>query len=253
MSLPERPIPSKKPYALRNVCFDVPTLSLVLSGEKQVGEVTASAGQFVMVHRTAALDVTHRPDGTARYREHVITFRWELVIIARALLEPSVPRGVDERPVTVGPGSDLDEALGVLLALERKGAPHPADLDHRRVGVLLALARHGHRCFLHAPDPPLESRLRGQVVAEPHRPWNAAHLARELDTSASTLRRRLREAHTSVKGVMNEARLHQAVGLLQTGEQPLKEIATAAGYRALHRFREEFQQRFGEDPADLLP
>jgi AraC-like DNA-binding protein len=253
MSLPERPFPLKAAYALRNVCFDTPALTLVLSGQKQVGAVTASAGQFIMIHAPSSLDVAHRPDGGARYRERVIAFKWELIIIARSLLEPSVPRGVDERPVTTGPCEELDEALSVLLALERKGSPHPADLDHRKVGVLLALARHGHRCFLHAADPALETRLRALVVAEPHRPWTAAHLARELDTSASTLRRRMREAKKTVRDLMQEARLHHALTLLQTGEHPLKEIATAAGYRALHRFREEFEERFGSDPADVMP
>ena len=234
-------------YALRAVRFESPAIVIVLSGAKRLDGVRCEAGQFCVVHRARTADVENLPTDTAPYRGWAIPFRWELIDMARTLLAAPV-RSTDARPVTQGDRSTLEPELRALLAVEAGDA---ARQDHAVLGLMLALVRAGHRGFLDAREERFEARIRGLVAKEPARAWSSAMLERALHVSGATLRRRLAAEATSLRDVVTEARLHHALGLLQTRSLPLKSVAAQSGYRSVHAFSRQFEARFGVDPGTV--
>jgi AraC-like DNA-binding protein len=111
--------------------------------------------------------------------------------------------------------------------------------------LLLALARAGHNEFTHARDPSPAARARLLIAAEPARDWKPADLEAGFAISSATLRRRLQEAHSSFRILLQAARLRLALQLLQTRRQPLKSTAAACGYSSLASFSRAFTLRFG--------
>ena len=70
--------------------------------------------------------------------------------------------------------------------------------------------------------------------------------------SARTLHRRLGEAGTSYRGLLDEVRHMHALRYLEQGEKGLGEIATALGFSDPSAFRKAFRRWTGARPADYL-
>jgi AraC-like DNA-binding protein len=197
-----------------------------------------------MLHTAGRRDVENLPGVGVPYRGWAIPFAWRLVDLARQLLVGS-PLKVAGPSDTTGPVSAVEASLAHLLTLEPRDTE--ADRDHRALGVLLALARHGHTRFLDASDPRLEAQIRELVGREPARSWSSARLERLLGLSGATIRRRLAASRTSLREVVREARLQHGLWLLQTRRLPLKSVAFASGYRSVTSFSRNFTARYGVD------
>jgi AraC-like DNA-binding protein len=75
-------------------------------------------------------------------------------------------------------------------------------------------------------------------------------LARYLNTSNRTLRRRLKEEGTSYKDLVSSIQKKKAINLLQTTFLSIGEIATEMGYKDLANFYRAFKHWTGKNPGD---
>lgn len=167
--------------------------------------------------------------------------------MARGLLHGA--RQTQGAAVSVGKLPAVMEAL--LAYIGDADTTDTALRNYRLLGILLALSRAGHCQFLSAHDPSLSARIRLTVSADPAREWTSAHFEDEFCISGATLRRRLVAEATSLRALIQEARLHSALVQLQVTRKPVKAVAQDHGYRSIPSFRRNFAERFGIDPADV--
>lgn len=238
-------------YRLHAVSCDIPLLMIPLSGKKRFhalgGTWECATGQFLMTHFAMQADIENIPDGAAPYRAWALPFPWEVVNMARGLLTGAVP-GQDDA-VSVG---ELPVVMEALLAyIGDADTTDTALRNYRLLGILLVLSRAGHSQFLSAHDPSLSARIRLAVSADPAREWASAHFEEEFCISGATLRRRLVAEATSLRALIQEARLHSALVQLQVTRKPVKAVALDHGYRSIPSFRRNFTERFGIDPAEV--
>jgi AraC-like DNA-binding protein len=238
-------------YRLHAVACDVPLLMIPLAGMKRLHALgrtwECAAGQFLMTHFAMQADIENIPDGVAPYRAWVIPFPWDVVSIVRGLLSGAVPP--QGEAVSVG---ELPVVLDALQDYITDADTTDAALrNYRLLGILLALSRAGHCQFLAAHDPSLSARIRLAVSADPSREWTSTHFEEEFFISGATLRRRLVAEGTSLRVLIQEARLHSALVQLQVTRKPVKVVALDHGYRSIPSFRRNFTERFGIDPAKV--
>lgn len=238
-------------YRLHAVAIDMPMLMIPLAGTKRLHAAgknwTCPAGQFLMVHGTMRGDVENIPAGVEPYRAWVLAFPWAVVELARGLLAGRTGNG--DEMAGVGKLGNIEEAL--LAYLGDAATPDAALRNYRLLGVLLALFGAGHGAFVLARDPSLSARIRVAVCGDPAREWLSAHFEQMFFLSGATLRRRLAAEGTSLRELVREARLHVALGMLQTTRAPLKSVVQACGYRSVASFRGNFTERFGLDPSEV--
>lgn len=238
-------------YCLRAVACDLPLLVVPLQGCKRLRQGDAwlecGPGQFLMLHQAQRLDLANLPAADGPYRALAIGFPWRLLEIARSLLSQHPPlRCTATGAVSFGLLAPLEPALRSYLACEPDDA---LAVDHAAIGLLLALVRAGHGAFLDARDPSLAARARLMIATAPARAWKSADLEEAFCISSATLRRRLQEEGSSFRSLLQEARLHHGLMLLQTGRQPIKAVAAACGYGSLSSFSHAFATRFGLEPS----
>lgn len=238
-------------YRLHAVACDIPLLMIPLSGMKRVhalgGTWECATGKFLMTHFAMQADIENIPDGAAPYRAWAIPFPWEVVSMARGLLSGAVP--TQGEAVSVG---ELPAVIEALLAyIVDADTTDMALRNYRLLGILLVLSRAGHSQFRSAHDPSLSARIRLAVSADPAREWVSAHFEEEFCISGATLRRRLVAEETSLRALIQEARLHSALVQLQVTRKPVKAVALDHGYRSIPSFRRNFVERFGIDPSEV--
>lgn len=224
----------------RALVGEVSAVLRVEEGEKSVraGPLAWTAGQGFLTLLPAgfAMDIENRPAAGGRYR-------------ATALLLPEdlpAPRGPFLGGARAVPGALA--AFDRALALHRTLAP-PAIRRHAAAEVLLWLAEAG--ITLPPPRERLADRLRRLVAADLSHDWTAAQVARALALSEASLRRHLAAEGESFAGLLAEARLARALGLLQSTDLPVATIAADVGYASASRFARRFRLRFGLPPASI--
>jgi AraC-like DNA-binding protein len=251
-TLPEHAtVVAQQHYRLHAVSCDLPLLIIPLQGHKRLrsGEqwLDCDPGEFLMLHHAQQVDIENLPASDAPYRALTISFSWRLLEVARSLLAMH-PAAASSPAVSIsqGPLTPLEPALAAYLTC---AADDPLAIDHASLGLLLGLARAGHNGFISAHDPSLAARTRLLIAADPARDWKSADLEARFAISSATLRRRLQEEQSNFRALLQEARLHHGLQLLQTRRQPLKSTAAACGYSSLASFSRAFAQRFGLEPS----
>lgn len=243
---------AQQSYRLHAVSCDLPLLIVPVSGTKKLHTAgkhwTCRPGQFLMMHRAMLADIENVPDAHTPYRAWVLPFNWEVVELARKLLPPQPHAREDAAPVSVG---DIAMLGAALLAYSEDGQTDTTLRDYRLLGVLLALHRAGHGQFLQAQDPSLSARIRLAVAEAPAQDWQSARFEAMFGLSGATLRRRLSAEGTTLRTVLQDARLHAGLLRLQNTRKPVKAVAQDVGYRSLASFRRNFIERFGLDPAQV--
>ncbi len=242
---------------IRRVPVSEPSLVAVLQGRKEVhlaGRTERyAAGELLVLPATLAPDVVNVPDArTGLYRALVVPFPRPLTerfkrtfpeACARALPAPRSLR------VLAGPGVEL--ALAQLVECASSDPPpSQAQVEVRRLAVLLAVVEEGgcHLPLLPVSDSPVD-QLRAIIDLAPGHRWSLLDAARRLRLSEASLRRRLAAAGVRFRGLVEEARLAHALGLLQATRHPIGEISAACGYESPSRFAARFRRRFGLPPS----
>ena len=67
--------------------------------------------------------------------------------------------------------------------------------------------------------------------------------------SGPTLRRRLAGESTSLRAVIADARIAEALRLLMTSRLPVKAVAARVGYSSVASFSRQFTERYGTEPS----
>lgn len=240
-------------YRLQAVACDMPLLLVPLQGRKglRCGDVQldCGAGDFLLVHRALQFDVENTPDRDGPYRALALAFPWHVVELARSLLGPHAGAGSEPAHAASISVGALEAIVMPLRAYLEADAQDPLMTDYLALGLLVALARLGHRAFLMAHDPSTAARVRLMLAAAPAQDWKSAHVEQQLQMSSATLRRHLREEGTSFRALLLDVRLHAGLALLQTTRRPVKAVAGACGYRSVPSFSRAFARRFGVDPS----
>ena len=77
-------------------------------------------------------------------------------------------------------------------------------------------------------------------------------VARRLATSRRQLQRAFAEAgNTSFRTRLAEVRMQKALELLREGSLPVREVATAVGYRQAAQFAKTFRRHHGRPPSSI--
>ena len=100
-------------------------------------------------------------------------------------------------------------------------------------------------------DRLLVQRVRQVMRLQPGAAHNAESLAAQLNLSARTLHRQLREEGASLQRLKDEVREQLAREALQRTQRPIKQIAQLAGFRNEKSFIRAFQGWTGQGPGEF--
>ncbi len=100
-------------------------------------------------------------------------------------------------------------------------------------------------------DRLLVQQVRQALTAWPAQTQNAAGVANLLNISARTLHRQLKEEGASLQSLKDEVRFERAKDLLHRTGQPIKQVASAAGFRNEKSFTRAFRAWSGLSPGEF--
>jgi AraC-like DNA-binding protein len=244
-------------HRLRTVTMRDDLIGWVVSGEKRlIGagcagvDSTCRAGRVFLIARGTQWDVINDPAGHGRYVARVLSLSGDAV----ATFGEQHPQFVAIPPIQSCSGTPADAGFAdvferAALALTDDEVSN-AIRQHRVTEVLLVLAERG---LVFAPAGALGwiERVRRLVAQRAHADWTVERLASAFSVSASTLRRRLAEEGVAAADCVREVRMEVAIGLLQTSNLTVGEVAVRCGYESHSRFTAAFRERFGLTPSRL--
>jgi AraC-like DNA-binding protein len=99
-------------------------------------------------------------------------------------------------------------------------------------------------------DRLLVQRVRQTLAAHPQLSHNAEDLADQLNLSARTLHRQLKEEGASLQALKDEVRRTRAMELLHRTDRPIKQVADAAGFQNEKSFIRAFKGWTGVTPGE---
>ncbi len=238
---------------LSRVVVDQPTLIVVARGRKRLvngqGDWVLDTGGAVVLAAGQEFDVINTPTPDGDYRASWLVF--DAGVLARYGAErPNVPPVSDVLPLPrLGP--DFLDAYDRAVAAVVVGEDLPAAVAEQRLREVLAwLGLSGGRPVC-PPGGSVAARVRDLFAADPAHGWTAADAARHLAMSEATMRRRLAEEGQSAQKILIDVRMHRALMLLQSTDQPVTSIAFDVGYDSPSRFAVRFRERFGHPPTAL--
>ncbi len=238
---------------LSRIVNDRPALILVRHGCKilrsEHGEWRVGPGEAIALAAGQTFDVENRlsPDGLYE----ACWLVWDAAVLGpHAAVGGMLDDGAAAHALGRLP-RQFGEALERALDAVADGDYVPDAVARQRLGeVLVWLGEHGVR-FAPPANPGLGARVRTLIGAAPGQPWTSAQAAGMLAMSESSLRRRLALEGSSFGALLIDARMSQALLLLQASERPIQHIAQEVGYDSASRFAIRFRARFGFAPAAL--
>ncbi|WP_236963690.1 AraC family transcriptional regulator [Hydrogenophaga sp. SL48] len=99
-------------------------------------------------------------------------------------------------------------------------------------------------------DRLLVQRVRHVLTSQPLAAHNAEDLAEQLNTSARTLHRQLKDEGATLQALKDEVRLQRAIEWLQRTARPIKQVAEAAGFQNEKSFIRAFKGWTGVTPGE---
>lgn len=250
-----RPLPcdclrSVQAHMVRAYDADGASISMPLRGRYRVKEgerwSEVGPGQILVVPNARSIDAEHVPDES--FGEFValsVELNDKLLGAARLVL----PEGAHEEIGRVGAVSMGDIMPALTRWAEAMHIGHRALALHSMVEVIIRLYEAGHRGLLREQPPTLAMRIRRMVAAEPARPWDSPELEQSVGMSGASLRRHLAAEGTSMRTLVADARLAEALRLLLTTRLPVKAVAARVGYNSVQSFSKRFSDRYGGEPS----
>ncbi|MDO9483203.1 MAG: helix-turn-helix transcriptional regulator [Hydrogenophaga sp.] len=238
-------------YRLSTLTVREHLLVVVLKGVKGLHALhkvlTARQGQGIMIARGTQWDVVNDPEGLTQYEAIALSFPDRLI---HALSQHPLPaqRCTVKHANVLAIDDDLLEAL--IRTVPRKPGMRLSNeiLQHRVVEVLLHLRERGYQ-FDETQKVSWNEQIRRLVAQRPDVDWSASKLAAKFHVSESTLRRRMSSADLSLVGLVRDVRLETALGLLQTTNLLVGEVAHQCGWASHSRFSAAFAERWGVSPS----
>ncbi|WP_223881583.1 helix-turn-helix domain-containing protein [Affinibrenneria salicis] len=238
---------------IADVVLRQPSLVVILEGAKQL--VTMGRNMTFPAHTALALpagwrgDVVNAPDARSGvYRAIFIRFPQRLITHTfRAHPEWQAT------PYTHRLSVPLDTPLIQAVHHAAEGITDPALpatlIEHRVMEVLLILDM--------KKALPLRPVNRSASITEtvrllfrwhPEQNWTLDALAAELGMSNATLRRKLMREGAGIRVLLTEERMSQAMIMLKDEGMAMHDVALAAGYRSVRRFRQQLQRYLDSSP-----
>ncbi|KAF0814865.1 HTH-type transcriptional regulator GadX [Andreprevotia sp. IGB-42] len=239
--------------------YFIPCLMAVLAGEKRLvfrgAEHVCRAGDWIAIPAGSELTFTNVPDAERGYfAALVICGDNNLMQRFQSRYADLLPAHINNEPV-FSPNDGSRKALGDYV--EQIMLPSVSKLDHAMIehrweALWLALARQGvARELLLAKPGSWRERVSWIVASDPAQDWRIDAVAKQLNASEATLRRRLAAEETSFSDILNAARMDRALGMVMHGGAAIQRIAEACGYQSPSRFTDAFRARFGLTPTAL--
>lgn len=235
----------KEAQHLHQVHFYQPTLMLVLKGAKQIsGPINQQCpeGNLILVSQGYEFPFANLPDD----------FYMALFIGFQPDDFPQTHTAIHQ------PGLDIKQAPDSVLTLIHqlmtlKQAKLPDSILSSRRQELAQLLTHLELdSQLRSPvTPSWRSRLATLIQTDIAKEWRIDEACKTLATSESNLRRRLQQENTGFREVLEDLRLTNGLGMLQTTQLPINQIAIECGYQSASRFSERFKKRFHTTPSEL--
>ena len=248
MPLPFAVYSSTKEQNLLNVPVIKPLLIAVLSGDKELGEQghnTCSAGQFVFLSNTSAVNMRNIPKQQP-YFALLIEFEYQD-------FENIQLHSHHKSPFCIG---DITETLEKYLQqfIEWSTWAPKVLWPLRRKEIIQLLCHLGHQEILAMVTTPnvahkvhalfSEQLQRSEVLS-------VEFICNKLAMSESTLRRKLKAQYSSVQAIKDQATLGLGLHLLQSTHETIGLISEKCGYQSQSRFTERFKNLFGLTPSEL--
>jgi len=250
-------IQASKRHRLRRVAMSLPSICWVRQGCKRLlwasHAVDVGPGQLLLLPAGMELEVINLP-GAQGYLAEVVMLPPPLIEQFRQRHGELLARQLDpasHHSLSVPLEGHTAIAWQQLLASLADNTP-PALQQHYAHGVLLALSleyRAGP-ILLNRQDP-LSARVQQLLMHDPAAAWSATAMAQQLNMGVSTFRRHLAQEGKNFLQIVEDLRLGQALGWLQTTNRPIGEIALASGYASSSRFSIRFRKHYGLSPREL--
>jgi AraC-like DNA-binding protein len=236
---------SFKEQCILNAPIGKPLLICVLVGVKELGskgEIVCPAQSFLFLPNTATIDMRNVPGD--EYLALLIEFE-------HADFDQFRTRGRKE-PQAVQGEIAPDLARTLTQYIEWSGYARPELWHFRRQELLGAIYLSGYEdvdCI--AGRDSLSHQIHRIISESVSDDWTVERIASTLAVSPATLRRRIKAEETSIKAVVERARLGHALHLVQTTMEPIGRIAERCGYLSQSRFTDKFKRLFGVTPSEL--
>ena len=228
----------------------------VVSGHKRLvtpqGSTGFRSGHVFVIPRATQWDMVNDPAPQGRYIARVLSFAPPLVELFHERFGQFAATPAVQGCASLAADEAFAATFGHAVAALEDGEASQAMRQHRALEVLLLLAERG-LVFAPARELGWADRVRRLVGQRPQAGWTVDDVARAFHLGISTLQRRLAQETTSVSQCVREVRLETALGLLQTTELQVSEIAGRCGYESHSRFSAAFRERFGFAPSHLRP
>ncbi|ROR15160.1 helix-turn-helix transcriptional regulator [Erwinia sp. JUb26] len=239
-----------KTHQVKRFEAEVATFSFPLQGTFSYREngdwVTVNPGEMLVVPNARSLDIEYAPcKVSGEFVALSLSLAEEQLEAARLLL--AVPTAKEIGQVAAVSLSELLSPLNRWIQAMTAGI-RPLSL-HAMVEVVLKLYALGCHGLMRPRDPGLAMRIRRMVSKNPAHLWHAAEIEQQLGFSGATLRRRLAAESTSLRAIITEARVAEALRLLMSSDLPVKTVAGRVGYSSVASFSRQFSERYGVEPS----
>lgn len=233
-------------------------LIILLDGRKEISDPDGShhyrKGDALLLPAGWRGAVVNEPDpDSGLYRSLILMFPADMVRrLLRAHTNAALGDGRRARDyrVTLTP-SLTDAVLHAADGLSGGSPVSPQIVEHRCMEVLLALLENGVWWLGPVAPAGIADAVRALVRAQPDQPWTADSVARALNLSSATLRRRLAEEDSSVRRIMTGERVAHAQTLLEVEGRSVQETADACGYASRSHFARRIKDATGSNPSEL--
>ncbi|MBB1489510.1 helix-turn-helix transcriptional regulator [Oceanospirillum sediminis] len=236
--------------SLHRVHFYQPTLLLVLKGAKRIEspyDAICPQGNLLLIAQGSEFPFSNIPDDV--YTALVICFQPDDFPFAG--------------PADHTPELDIVQACNnVLTVIEQMMslADLPADnpdirallwQQRRRELAQILTVLNQDKVLRVTDNPGWKQKLADLLQTDLSSTWQINEVCQMLAISESSLRRRLKEENTGFRELLEDLRLTHGLGLLQTTQWPVNQVALSCGYQSASRFSERFRKRFRISPAEL--
>lgn len=227
-------------------------LFFIVAGSKRVitptQDVIGEEGDLLIFPAGSMVTMENRPVFNANYTAVGVSFSDGLV--AEVFSEKTFkPVGNEVQIIRAAMHRPMDLLPIIQDTLDQSTLPEII-LRQRLKEPLFWLREHGVQLATSVEESPL-SRVRRLIETDLSHPWRANEVARHLAMSEATMRRCLAETGQGFSKTLLNTRLENGLGLLQTTDVPISEVALACGFKTPSHFSDAFRKRFGIAPKQI--
>ncbi len=240
----------------RQLSSQQPAILYIQQGTKRVEidnyQEEIPAGQWLLLPEDRVFTVENIPPADAPYLAVGLAVERSLFEAAYQNLSPQAgSRSHQVQSLACAGSEELLDSFMRFRELLKAPGDRPASVLRLHLQQLIVWLAELGAVLPQARAKSLGDQIRETIVEDLPHEWRAGTLARLLRVSEATLRRKLAAEGTSFSQILSEQRLISALGLLQSSEDSIAQVALAVGYDSPSRFATRFRERFGVNPSHI--